>query len=97
MLRTRGALALGECSYGIYLLHGIVLTLLFVEGAGLNNVLSTTALPILLPLAGLVIACITPLTYLAIERPAIQVGFRIARRLTGRRVSAVSPQAEVAP
>ncbi|WP_237477180.1 acyltransferase family protein [Lichenibacterium dinghuense] len=97
LLRTRGALALGECSYGIYLLHGIVLSLLFVEGAGLLRGIPTGWLPLVAPAAAVAVAGITPLTYLAVERPMIAAGSRLARGLTRRRVFAAPLQAEVAP
>jgi len=79
--RTRGALALGECSYGIYLLHGIVLSLLFVEGATLIDRLTTDQTLVLLPIVAVVVASITPLTYVLIERPLIVLGGRIAKAL----------------
>ncbi len=97
LLRTKGALALGECSYGIYLLHGIALSLLFVDGSWLLNSFTTGQVFLFLPLVALVIACVTPLTYMLIERPMIATGSRIARSLTGRKISKDSPQVEAAP
>jgi peptidoglycan/LPS O-acetylase OafA/YrhL len=84
LLRTKGALALGECSFSIYLLHGIALDLLFVDGAPFLSRFSTNALVFFLPFVALVVACVTPLTYALIERPMISVGRRLARPLTGR-------------
>lgn len=80
VLRTRGALLLGECSYGIYLLHGTVLSLLFVDCESLIRPIATERLPLLIPVVALVVVCITPVVYLAIERPAIRAGHLIARR-----------------
>lgn len=97
LLRTRGALLLGECSYGIYLLHGTVLSLLFVEGASIVSPLATEHLPILLPLAALAVACITPVVHLAIERPAIRAGRSIARHLPSRQPRTEQPKLEVVP
>ncbi|MBM6575428.1 acyltransferase [Microvirga sp. SRT01] len=98
MLATRGALVLGECSYGLYLLHGIVLALTFVEGRGAIDALPVAWLGILLPLLAIVAVLVTATTYLAIERPGIRAGKRLAGWWTGRRRPAVSaPELEVAP
>jgi peptidoglycan/LPS O-acetylase OafA/YrhL len=97
MLRTKGSLLLGECSYGIYLLHGIVLSLLFVEGVSIIGDFSTNQLPALLPAVALIVVCITCGTYIFIERSAIRKGASIARRLSGRRARVEDPQLEVAP
>jgi peptidoglycan/LPS O-acetylase OafA/YrhL len=74
VLRLKGALALGECSYGIYLMHGILLNLLFVDGAFLIAPIGTRLLPALLPIAAVAIVLLTALTYLLVERPAIKAG-----------------------
>ena len=97
LLRTRGALVLGECSYGIYLLHGVVLSLLFEDAAGLTQHVTTEALPLILPLAAAVVVLITPLTYLIVERPAMRAGSRLARRMTGRPLRIRASEVEVAP
>jgi peptidoglycan/LPS O-acetylase OafA/YrhL len=96
-LRTRGSLLLGECSYGIYLLHGLVLSVLYVEGNKVTNAFTTEQLPLLLPLVGLIVTCITSVTYLFIEHPAIRVGAWIATQLSGRAAPAVDPQLGVVP
>jgi peptidoglycan/LPS O-acetylase OafA/YrhL len=80
LLRTRAALVLGECSYGIYLLHGVVLNLLFVDGRQVLGWLSTESLPFLLPLVALVVVPVTALTFLVFERPAINAGRALVRR-----------------
>jgi peptidoglycan/LPS O-acetylase OafA/YrhL len=97
MLRTRGSLLLGECSYGIYLLHGIVLNILFVEGVSVTGALAIKQLPALLPVVGLVVTCITSVTYLFIERPAIRAGASIVKRWADRQVRTDDPQLEIAP
>jgi peptidoglycan/LPS O-acetylase OafA/YrhL len=96
-LRTKGSLVLGECSYGIYLLHGIVLSLLFVEGVSITNWFSTNQLPTLMPAVGLIVCCLTFLTYLFIERPCIRMGASFARRLSGSRARLGDRQLEIAP
>ncbi len=97
LLRTRGALVLGECSYGIYLLHGIVLSLLFVDANTVIAPIGTAQLPLVLPLVAGTVALVTPVTYLAVERPAIRIGRHLARRWTGRPLRADAPELEVAP
>jgi peptidoglycan/LPS O-acetylase OafA/YrhL len=96
-LRTKGSLLLGECSYGIYLLHGIVLSTLFVEGASVTGSFATNQLPALLPAVGLIVICITSVTYLVIERPAIRAGALLAKRLSDRQLQLNNPQIETAP
>jgi peptidoglycan/LPS O-acetylase OafA/YrhL len=96
ILRTTGSLLLGECSYSIYILHGILLDILFVEGTPLTRQFTTSLLPVLLPLVAVTIACLTPMTYLCIERPAIRLGSTIAKRLS-RHHSLAKKQLKTAP
>lgn len=97
ILKTKGALLLGECSYSIYLLHGALLSLLFVEGKSSISAIPTDHLPILMPLVAVAIALLATITYLLIERPAIYFGSRLAKYWTGRRLRADSPELEVSP
>src|SRR5262249_44645534 len=97
LLRTRGALLLGECSYSIYLLHGTILYLLFVVGAPIINALSTSEIPAALPLTALIIACVASVSFRFIERPAINLGKIVASRLSSPRiVSTNEPKPEAA-
>ena len=95
ILDTNGALVLGECSFGIYLLHGIILSLLFVECAPILSILPTWALPFAMPVAFLGVLVITPATYLLVERPAIDAGRAVSRLLASKPASGRT--AEVAP
>jgi peptidoglycan/LPS O-acetylase OafA/YrhL len=97
LLRTKGALVLGECSYGIYLLHGILLSLLFVDAAGLTGSLTAGQLPLLLPLAATAIVLLTSATYLLVERPSIQIGSWFASLWNGRQLRTDTSKFEVAP
>ncbi|WP_460451775.1 acyltransferase family protein [Alsobacter sp. SYSU BS001988] len=97
LLRTKGALVLGECSYGIYLLHGIILSVLFVDAAVVIAPFTTEQLPMVLPLAVIPITLITALTYILVERPAIRAGGVLAKRWTGRRLRSDAAELEVAP
>jgi peptidoglycan/LPS O-acetylase OafA/YrhL len=86
LLRTRGALVLGESSYSIYLLREILLSLFFVDAAPLTGAASTQQLPLLLPALAIVLVVVTALTFPFIERPAIRIGARIVRYWTDRRL-----------
>jgi len=97
VLRTRGALVLGECSFGIYLLHGILLSIQFVDGAALPASLPTAWLPALLPALAAMIVPVTAAAYLLIERPGIARGRRLAGQIAGRGLRIDSRELEVAP
>lgn len=79
LLRTRGALVLGECSYGIYLSHGVALDILYVDFAGLVGRLSAAQLRILLPISAIAVTIIATANFLLIERPAIRLGAFVTR------------------
>ena len=80
IFRTRGALVLGECSFSIYLLHGLALDIVYVDFAPLIGRLSLSELPALLPGVSFVVVLMTAVCYLLVERPAILLGSQIARR-----------------
>ncbi|MCW2318229.1 peptidoglycan/LPS O-acetylase OafA/YrhL [Rhodoblastus acidophilus] len=90
VLRTRGALALGECSYSIYLLHGLALALLYVDLDAAVGPLSAAQMTLLLPPAALVVTLVAAASFLLVERPAIRLGAILARRKP--RGSAAIPQ-----
>ena len=75
-----------------------MLALTFVEGRAAIDALPIAWLGILLPLLAILAVLVTATTYLAIERPGIRAGKRLAGWWTGRRRPAVSaPELEVAP
>jgi peptidoglycan/LPS O-acetylase OafA/YrhL len=80
MLNSRASLVLGECSYGIYLMHGVVLFVLFTHGTVLTDLFSTPALPLLMPVAGVAIVLLTAAAYVAVERPGMSAGRVLANR-----------------
>jgi peptidoglycan/LPS O-acetylase OafA/YrhL len=89
LLRTRAALVLGECSYGMYLTHGIVLFLLFTHGGALTDLFATPVLPLLLPLVALGVVLLTAATFLLVERPGMKAGRDLAdrwRNFAGRKI-----------
>lgn len=81
MLRTRGALVLGECSFGIYLLHGILLDALFVSLLPAVPAPSMGLLAVLLPVIMLAVVLVSAGAHLLIERPGIEAGKTLTRRL----------------
>ncbi|HUO54859.1 MAG TPA: acyltransferase [Rhodoblastus sp.] len=90
LFASRAALVLGECSYGIYLTHGIVLFLLFTHGARLTDLFATPFLPALLPLVALIVVLLTATTYLVVERPGMAAGRLLSnlwRSFAARRVA----------
>ncbi|WP_299474355.1 acyltransferase [Cypionkella sp.] len=78
-LSTGFSRMLGEVSYGIYLLHGIVLTLVFQDLAAARIPLPERWL--LLPLISLAVSLIATLSLVVIERPLIRSGKRLALRI----------------
>lgn len=97
VLRHPATLVLGEISFSIYLLHGIVLSLFFVEGHAFIDAVSITLLPVWLPVMSAIVVLFASGTYLAIERPAIRLGSRIARKVAGTRHRPVAIEADMAP
>lgn len=85
LLTSKGALVLGECSYGIYLMHGIALSILFQDGDALIASIPASVLPILLPLLAVMVVAVTAVTHLAIERPMIRAGKRLSTLLVRSR------------
>lgn len=79
LLRTRGALVLRECSYSIYLTHGILLAVTYQDLAPTLQAYQTETLAIMVvPIVGLLVVALSALLYLVIERPSHRVGIRIA-------------------
>lgn len=92
----RGALVLGECSFAIYLLHGIVLDFLF------QVILPAIGQPMVaqmlwtMPAATVVTVAVSGVAYLLIERPGIRAG-RLLTRLATDRFRTADTESTVAP
>ena len=84
LLRSRGALVLGECSYGIYLMHGLVLNILFVDFAHSVQNMPSFLLPFILPLIGIAVLIIAAMSFVIVERPAIGIGACLARWINAK-------------
>lgn len=81
ILSTRAALVLGECSFGIYLLHGIVLDLYFVEVRQLLGGVDFYSIVLIFPIIALFVVFFCSVTFLLIEKPGIRFGKDLSRRL----------------
>ncbi|WP_162559717.1 acyltransferase family protein [Methylobacterium radiodurans] len=79
LLRSRGARVLGACSYGVYLLHGLVLSALFVDLAPITGMVPIGLLPLLIPVAALAAILLAAFVHLAVERPGIRAGQALTR------------------
>jgi peptidoglycan/LPS O-acetylase OafA/YrhL len=81
LLRRHASIVLGDLSYSIYLLHGIVLSLFMTEGLNALGWSVSPALWFALPVLSGVIVGIALLTYRTIEKPAIEAGKTVGRRV----------------
>lgn len=79
LLKTRGARVLGEVSYGIYALHMLVLSILFVSFAEAVGRLKTDALPVLMPIVAIAVLASGGAAFLLVERPGIRSGKALAK------------------
>lgn len=79
LLSTPAAILLGECSYGIYLLHGIMLDSLFTDFSAPLTAIPTHAVPFLLPLLPIILLPVTAIIYRYFELPCIRAGHRLGR------------------
>ncbi|GGB43865.1 acyltransferase [Sphingomonas metalli] len=94
LLQTSSARALGELSYGVYLMHGLVLSILFVDVAAyLSAIPAAMMLIVVLPAAVALAILLTLATFLMIERPFIALGKRFA---TSFLASRAKPMAKLA-
>ncbi len=93
----RGALVLGECSFGIYILHGIILEISFTSYYVFNIFNNGFMLYVFLPVIGSVAFLVSLVSYMVIERPAIEIGKLLARRIDKRAQHFHTIELEVTP
>jgi peptidoglycan/LPS O-acetylase OafA/YrhL len=75
LLVSRPAVRLGDISYGLYLLHGLVLGAVFFGlGGHLPASLSPAQSGVMILLTGLLLVCVAACTHALIERPGIEAG-----------------------
>lgn len=81
-LALKSVLLLGEISFSIYLIHGLVLYLLFTQlhVADVSR-MSLTGYSLLMPFVAAIVIAVSALTFLCIERPFITLGreYKISR------------------
>lgn len=77
LLRTKGALVLGECSFSIYIFHAIILYVFFQAFPTQAYATSYWIVPL-----AIVTTLFSAVTYLLIERPSMNLGRALAK-LTG--------------
>lgn len=82
LLTTRSAALLGEISFGVYLVHGCVLSLFFVEGASFVDGWSDMQMALMLPLLATATTVIAYFTYRSVERPSIDLGRVAVAKMT---------------
>lgn len=97
ILNARSALVLGEVSFGIYLLHGIVINIVFTEGREIIENLGANQSTVLLLPAAATIVPITAVTYLFVEKTGIKTGKRLAGWWGGRMPRVTAHELDVAP
>jgi peptidoglycan/LPS O-acetylase OafA/YrhL len=94
LLRSKPAILLGEISYSIYLLHGLVLYVIFTFSSVVNvKDMDIMTYSQYMPLIGIVVTIFSSITYLLIEKPFLEIGhkYRITktlRTLTGNATKA---------
>ncbi|MBK1878755.1 acyltransferase family protein [Pelagicoccus mobilis] len=76
LLKLKGSLVMGEISYSIYLMHGIVIFLAFSTAWSPGKEWTEEQFVWLMPVIGVAVVVVSAATFLGIER----VGMRIGRR-----------------
>ena len=75
MLTSRASILLGEISYSIYLLHGVVLYVLFTKTTVVDvSRFSLSEFFYFMPLVSVLVVIISMVTYLTIEKPCMEFG-----------------------
>lgn len=82
LLHLRGAVRMGTISYGIYILQGPVLTVLFAPGVLGEQVMRSQPVYWLAAVGnGLALIAVAAIAHRLIEQPGIELGKRITARL----------------
>jgi peptidoglycan/LPS O-acetylase OafA/YrhL len=84
ILQLKSSIILGECSFGIYVIHGIILDVFFVDGDPFVRHIPTAYLPLFIPLLAVVLVFVAGLLHIAIERPALNYGHRLSKKIAKR-------------
>jgi len=97
VFRARSALVLGEVSFGIYLLHGIVLDILFIEGRRIIYNISINQSTIILVIAATIIVPISAATYIFIEKAGIKLGKNLSEWWNAKIIRLTPREIDIAP
>jgi peptidoglycan/LPS O-acetylase OafA/YrhL len=91
VLEARPVRRLGDISYSVYLVHGLVLTGIFSIGAVRSNAMASLgSYWLTIALCGLLVIGVSVLSYVLIERPGIRLGKKVAGWLAPARAAAKS-------
>ena len=86
ILRAKPVRRLGEISYSVYLLHGLILTGVFsIDGVRAHALESNVSYWLIIALCGLLLLLIATLSFILIERPGIRLGKVVAGRFADAR------------
>lgn len=78
LLALQSAIVLGEISYSIYLLHGIILYLIFTVLAPISvEAYLINEFIYFMPIISIIVVAISALTYILIEKPCIDFGRKL--------------------
>ena len=89
-LLTRSALRLGDMSYSLYLLHGVVLGAVFsIEPVKRFALDSPLRYWLVVALCGLVLIVLSTVSLVAVERPGVALGRALGRKVAAVRASRV--------
>nr|WP_255400286.1 acyltransferase [Novosphingobium sp. HII-3] len=97
LLDTRPAGVLGEISFSIYLLHGIVIDVLFVDANSWMSKLGFAEANLTLCAVSLIVVAVSSLSFLLVEKRAIAIGKAVARSWDGRKLRLSAHELDVAP
>jgi peptidoglycan/LPS O-acetylase OafA/YrhL len=86
ILRLKASRRLGEISYSVYLLHGLILTMVFSSTSVRNFALQSAGHHwLVIAVCAMLVLLISAASYLFIERPGIALGKRQATRFAKRK------------
>ena len=86
ILRAKPVRRLGEISYSVYLLHGLILTGVFsVDGVRAYALASIASYWLIIAICGLLLLLVATLSFILIERPGIRLGKAVAGRFAAAR------------
>ena len=87
LLVGRSVLRLGDMSYSLYLLHGVVLSAVFsIDAVKRFALLSPERYWVVVALCGLILVTLSTVSLVAVERPSIALGRAFGRKIAAMRL-----------